>query len=40
VSQAIAEAPHHAEGTSLRLVVHGSKDLAPIRTLAEIKLAN
>jgi hypothetical protein len=40
VSQAIAEAPHYAEGTGLRLVVHGSKDLAPIRKLAEIKLAN
>jgi hypothetical protein len=40
VSQVIAEAPHYAEGTGLRLVVHGPKDLAPIRKLAEIKLAN
>lgn len=40
VQQAISEAPHYAEGTGIRLVVHKPADLAPIRTLAEIKLAH
>jgi hypothetical protein len=40
VAQAIAEAPHYAEGTGIRLIVHRPSDLLPIRTLAEIKLAN
>jgi len=40
VQQAIAEAPHYAEGTGIRLIVHKPTDLLPIRTLAEIKLAN
>lgn len=40
VQQAIAEAPHYAEGTGIRLIVHRPADLLPIRTLAEIKLAN
>lgn len=34
------EAPHYAEGTGLRLMVKGPKDLAAIRKLALIKLAN
>jgi hypothetical protein len=40
VQQAIAEAPHYAEGTGIRLIVHRPADLLPVRTLAEIKLAN
>lgn len=40
VQQAIAEAPHYAEGTGIRLIVHKPTDLLSIRTLAEIKLAN
>lgn len=40
VEQAIQEAPHYAEGTGIRLIVHRPSDLIPIRTLAEIKLAN
>lgn len=40
VTQAIAEAPHDAEGTGIRLMVHKPADLLPLRTLAEIKLAN
>jgi len=40
VQQAIAEAPHYAEGTGIRLIVHTPTDLLSIRTLAEIKLAN
>jgi hypothetical protein len=40
VSQAIAEAPHYPEGTGVRLIVKSAKDLAPIRKLAEIKVAN
>ena len=34
------EAPRYPEGTGLRLVVKASKDLAAIRKLALIKLAN
>ena len=34
------EAPRYPEGTGLRLVVKASKDLAAIRKLAIIKLAN
>jgi hypothetical protein len=34
------ESPHYAEGTGLRLVVKGAKDLAAIQELALIKLAN
>lgn len=33
------EATGYAEGTAIRLIVKGSKDLAPIRKLALIKLA-
>jgi hypothetical protein len=40
VTQAIAEAPHYAEGTGIRLIVHRPSDLLPVRTLAEIKLAS
>lgn len=40
VEQAIHEAPHYAEGTGIRLIVRKPADLAPLRTLAEIKLAN
>lgn len=34
------EAPRYPEGTGIRLMVKGSKDLAPIRKLALIKLAH
>jgi hypothetical protein len=34
------EAPRYAEGTGVRLIVKGAKDLAAIRKLAFIKLAN
>ena len=40
VLKIIDEAPRYAEGTGVRLTVKGSKDLAPIRKLAKIKLAN
>lgn len=40
VSQAIAESPHYPEGTGIRLIVCKPRDLAPIRTLAAIKLAS
>jgi hypothetical protein len=36
----IDEAPRYPEGTGIRLIVHSEKDLAPIRKLAAIKLAN
>lgn len=40
VSQVIAESPHYPEGTGIRLIVRKPRDLAPIRTLAAIKLAS
>ena len=40
IQQALAEAPRYAEGTGLRLMVNKAADLAPIRKLAEIKLAH
>ena len=40
VAAAIAGAPHYGEGTGVRLIVKKPADLPPIRTLAEIKLAN
>jgi hypothetical protein len=40
IEQALAEAPRYPEGNGLRLVVTRAADLAPIRKLAEIKLAN
>jgi hypothetical protein len=39
-SKALAESTHYPEGTGLRLVVKKAKDLAGIRKLAEIKMAN
>ena len=38
--KAIAEAPKYAEGTGVRLLVKKQRDLAAIRKIAEIKLAN
>lgn len=38
--KALDEAPRYAEGTGLRLIVKGSKDLAAIRILTTVKLAN
>lgn len=38
--KALDEAPHYAEGTGVRLIVKGSKDLASVKRLAVIKLAN
>jgi hypothetical protein len=40
VLKALDEAPHYAEGTGVRLMVHTSKDLSPIRILTVVKLAN
>jgi len=40
VINVLDEAPHYAEGTGIRLMVHSSNDLEAIRTLAAIKLAN
>jgi hypothetical protein len=40
VLKAIRDAPRYGEGTGVRLVVKGPKDLASIRKLALIKLAN
>jgi hypothetical protein len=40
VLKLLDEAPRYAEGTGLRLIVKGTKDLAAIRKLAAIKLAN
>jgi hypothetical protein len=40
VLKLLDEATHYAEGTGLRLVVKAAKDLAAIRKLALIKLAN
>lgn len=40
VLKALDEAPHYAEGTGIRLMVHESKDLAPIRILTAVKLEN
>jgi len=40
VLKTLDEAPHYAEGTGIRLMVHESKELAPIRILTGIKLAN
>ena len=36
----LAEATRYAEGTGLRLFVHKSEDLAAIKKLVAIKLAN
>jgi hypothetical protein len=40
VIKLLDQAPHYAEGTGLRLPVKGAKDLAQIRKLALVKLAN
>lgn len=40
IQQAIHDAPHYAEGTGIRFVVHKPADLTSARTLAEIKLAH
>lgn len=40
VLKALDDAPRYAEGTGLRLLVAKSSDLAPIRTLTKVKLAN
>jgi len=40
VLKAIDVAPHYAEGTGIRLMVKGTKDLPAIRKLALVKLAN
>ena len=40
VAEAILEAPKYPEGTGLRLLVKGSRELGAIRKLAAIKLAN
>jgi hypothetical protein len=34
------EAPRYAEGTGVRLIVKATEDLASVRKLAAIKLAN
>ena len=38
--QLISESPKYSEGTGVRLLVKNKKDLAPVETLAKIKLAN
>jgi uncharacterized protein DUF3788 len=40
VVQAIDQAPRYAEGTGVRLVVSGARDLAVVQKLARIKLEN
>jgi Protein of unknown function (DUF3788) len=40
VAKAIEEAPHYAEETGVRIVVHDLRDLGPIRTLTAIKLSH
>lgn len=40
VVKALDEAPRYPEGTGLRLTVSKPKDLAPIRMLTQVKLAN
>jgi hypothetical protein len=40
VLKAQDDAPHYAEGAGIRLMVHERRDLAPLRLLATIKLAN
>jgi hypothetical protein len=40
VAKVIEEAPRYTEGTGVRLTVKSAKDLAAIRKLAVIKLAN
>lgn len=40
VANVLATAPHYPEGNGVRLVVERSRDLAPIRKIAAIKLAS
>jgi hypothetical protein len=40
VIKAIDEAPRFSEGTGVRLMVKGQKDVPGVRKLAAIKLAN
>lgn len=40
VAQMIAESPRYPEGTGIRLIVRQSRDLASVRTLALLKLAD
>ncbi|MGB7844575.1 MAG: DUF3788 family protein [Candidatus Acidiferrum sp.] len=40
VMKAIEDAPRYTEGTGVRLMVKGSKDLIAIRELVRVKLAN
>lgn len=40
VQDALAAAPRYPEGNGLRLLVHRAAELAPIRKIAAIKLAN
>lgn len=40
VANVLATAPHYPEGNGVRLVVERSRDLAPIRKIATIKLAS
>ena len=40
VLKLLDEAPHYPEGTGLRLMVKAARDLAAVRKLAQIKLAN
>jgi Protein of unknown function (DUF3788) len=40
VIKIIDEAPRYAEGTGVRLEITARKDLAAVKTLAEVKLAN
>ncbi len=40
LAELLAKAPKYPEGTGLRLEVKSTRDLAPIRKLAEIKLQN
>lgn len=40
VKKILEEAPKYAEGTGVRIDVKGAKDIAALKKLAEIKLAN
>jgi len=40
VRKALDEAPKYPEGTGLRLVIKGQKDIAAVKKLAAVKIAN
>jgi hypothetical protein len=40
VLKALDEAPKYPEGTGLRLVIKGKKDIAAVKKLAAVKIAN